>query len=458
MKRAISIALLLLGACAYAQELPDVAHSFLPQQSAQAQREEELYKDGMDARDEGKWDQAAQKFKQVADLKGRRADAALYWRAYVLNKGGNRTDAAASLAQLRAQYPKSSWIKDATAMEMEWRGNTIRTGGPRSGVTGGVQGGVSGGVSDADLERANAAVERAQAEVERARPGLERLNRGDRGRDSNPDDDIKAQALFSIMNNDPERGVPICQDIMKNASQSQRLKERCLFLLAQNDSAKAQEVILAVAKGSSGPDLQVRAIRNLGVSGDRYIPLLTEIYASSNSPDVKKAVLGAYMTSGAKGELLKAINTEKDPEMRRRAIRQLGPMGASKELEQLYGSTQSPDDQEAIIQALAITGDTGLLGRIAKTGANVDVRKRAIRSLGITGDASHALLLDIFNTDKDPEIRKTVTDALFVSGGCAEMVTLAKKETDYDVKKSLINKISLMNCKEGRDYMMELLK
>jgi len=202
----------------------------------------------------------------------------------------------------------------------------------------------------------------------------------------------------------------------------------------------------------------VRAIRNLGVSGDRYIPALTEIYASSNSPDVKKAVLGAYMTSGAKAELLKAINTEKDPEMRRRAIRQLGPMGASKELEQLYGSTQSPDDQEAIIQALAITGDTGLLCRIGKTGANVDVRKRAIRSLGITGDKSHACLLDIYNTDKDPEVRKTVTDALFVSGGCSQMVALAKKETDYDVKKALINKIWLMNCKEGRDYMMELLK
>jgi len=108
MKRTILIALLFLGACAYAQELSDAVHAFLPQQSAQAQREDELYKDGTDFRDEGKWDQAAQKFKQVADLKGRRADAALYWRAYVLNKAGNRTDAASSLAQLRSQYPKST--------------------------------------------------------------------------------------------------------------------------------------------------------------------------------------------------------------------------------------------------------------------------------------------------------------------------------------------------------------
>jgi tetratricopeptide (TPR) repeat protein len=434
MKRAIAIALLMLGACAFAQELPDTANSFLPQQAAQIAREDQLYAQANDALNNGNYQDAAAKFSQVAGMKARKADGALYWKAYALNKMGNRTDAAATVAQLRSQYPKSTWLKDATAMEMEWRGGGAPTGGISGGVKGGVRGGVGVGVGSGRG--------RGRGELD----------------EENGEDDIKSQALFGIMNNDPERGIPLCQDILKNPSQSPRLKERALFLLAQNDSAKAQEVILGVAKGNSGPELQVRAIRNIGVSGDKYIPLLTEIYASTSDQKVKKAVLGAYMTSGAKGELLKAINTEKDPDMRRSAIHQLGPMGASKELEQLYSSSQSPDDQEAMIQALAITGDTTLLGKIAKSGANVDVRKRAIRSLGITGDKAHAVLLDIFNNDRDPEIRKTVSDALFISGGCSEMVTMARKEGDIAVKKALINKISLMDCKEGRDYMMELLK
>lgn len=428
IQRHFVTAVLLIGSCAAAQEAPEIpSNSFLPQ--AQASREDQMYAQANDALNAGNYQEAAAKFSQVADMKARKADGALYWKAYALNKMGNRTDAASAIARLRSQYPKSAWLKDATAMEMEWKQGRGVSQGVSGGVDGGVAVGVGGGVGSG------------------------------RGRgEGTSDDDIKSQALFGLMNNDPERGVPICQDIMKNANQSSKLKERCLFLLAQNDSPKAQEVVLGVAKGNSGPELQIRAIRNIGVSGDRYIPTLTEIYSSTTDAKVKSAVLGAYMTSGAKGELLKAINTEKDPDMRRRAIRQLGPMGASKELEQLYGSTQSADDQEAIIQALAITGDTGLLSKIAKTGANVDVRKRAIRSLGITGDQSHAVLLEIYNTDKDPEIRKSVTDALFVSGGCAEMVALARKEADLDVKKSLINKISLMNCKEGRDYMMELLK
>lgn len=392
---------------AFAQDSPLVTgNSFLSQQSAQAGREDELYKDGTDYVNEGRWDQAVQKFQQVADMKARKADAALYWKAYAQHKMNNDQAALSTIAQLRSQYPRSTWLRDAGAIEVDIRG---RSGQPVNPT-------------------------------------------------SEADEDLKLYAINSLMNSDPARAVPILENILKDPKYSPKLKERALFVLAQSDAPNAQQIVINVAKGEAGPELQTRAIRQLGVSGDKYIPALTQIYASTNNADVKKAILGAYMTSGAKEELLKAINTEKDPDMRRRAIRQLGPMGASKELEQLYSSTQSPDDQEAIIQALAITGDTNLLVRIAKTGANPDVRKRAIRSLGITGDKAHAALLDIFNTDKDPSVRSAVTDALFVSGGCAEMVSLARKESDPQVKKRLIEKISLMDCKEGRDYMMELLK
>lgn len=451
MKRVIVVvALMVLGTCAVAQDVPDTANSFLSEQSAQATREDQMYAQATDTLNNRNYQEAAAKFSQVAELKGKRADAALYWKAFALDRSGDRVGAASALSQLRAQYPKSSWLKDADVMEMGWRSSSAAARDVDSDAA----------RANAAADRSSAAVDRSSAAVDRANAAIDRANaRGRHNREeSNPDDDLKAQALFGIMNNDPERGIPLAQGILANPNASPSLKDRALFLLAQNGSDKAQEIVLAVAKGSSGPDLQVRAIHQIGVSGERYVPALTQIYSSTTDSNVKRAVLSAYMTSDAKEELLKAINTEKDPDMRRRAIRQLGPMGATKELEQLYASTQSPDDQEAIIQALAISGDTSLLSQIAKTGANTDVRRRAIRSLGITGDKARPVLLDIYSTDKDPEIRSAVTDALFVSGACSDMVSLAKKETDMEVKKRLVQKIALMNCKEGRDYMMELLK
>ena len=107
MKRTIAIALLMLGACAFAQELPDTANSLLPQQSANS-REDQLYEQANDALNNGSYQDAAAKFSQVAGMKGRKADGALYWKAYALNKAGNRTDAASTIAQLRSRYPKST--------------------------------------------------------------------------------------------------------------------------------------------------------------------------------------------------------------------------------------------------------------------------------------------------------------------------------------------------------------
>ena len=63
-------------------------------------REEELYEDGTDAIDESKWQEAVEKFDGVIQLHGKRADAALYWKAWALNKLGRRPEALATLADL----------------------------------------------------------------------------------------------------------------------------------------------------------------------------------------------------------------------------------------------------------------------------------------------------------------------------------------------------------------------
>ena len=281
MKR-ISLFLLLIlftASAAAAQDdsaLPLPGNSFLPEQAAATGREEELYKDGTDYLNESQWQQAADKFAQVAALKGRRADAALYWQAYALNKQGQRTQAKGALDRLRQQYPKSDWLKDAGALELDMK----------------------------------------QASGQPVNPATQ------------SDEELKMLALNGLMNSDSERAIPMLQSVLAAPGNSPKLKERALFILAQSDSSAAQQIIGNVAKGQSGPELQIKAIRYLGISGTRYTPVLQDIYASSTDTRVKKAILSAYMTSGAKAPVLAAAKGEKDPTLRRSAIHQLGAMGA----------------------------------------------------------------------------------------------------------------------------------
>lgn len=409
-KAAVILMFLLFAGLAVAQDtgVPVVlGNGFLPEQgSAASGREDELYNDATDYLNDSEWQKAADKFSDVAALKGRRADAALYWKAYALNKAGQRQAATSTVAQLRTQYPKSTWLKDAGALEVEMR-----------------------------------------------QAGGQPVNPSAQG-----DEDLKMLALNSLMNSDSERAIPLLQGVLSSPTSSPKLKERALFVLAQSDSAKAEPILASAAKGQSGPDLQVKAIRYLGISGTRHTDLLKEIYASSNDERVKKAVLQAYMTSGVKEPVLVAAKSEKDPSLRRSAIHQLGAMGAKEELRQMYQTSSSAEDQENVLQALGIAGDTQGIEQIANTATDPNVRKKAIRNLGIFGgQAARPKLVQIYSSTNDAQLKKTAAEALFVNDDAIDLVALARKEGDAQMKRYLVEKLSVMDNKEARDYMLEIL-
>ncbi len=93
-------------------------------QRAQSERDREssLYEQGNNALYEGRWDRAVTYFARLADLKGTRADSALYWKSYAQNRLGQRADALSTLSELTKGYPNSRYLKEARALEVEVRG------------------------------------------------------------------------------------------------------------------------------------------------------------------------------------------------------------------------------------------------------------------------------------------------------------------------------------------------
>ncbi len=394
----------------WTQDVP--ISSFLPESQQRsgeqaATREEELYRDGQTYLNESNWQAAAEKFAQVVALKGRRADAGLYWRAYSLNKLGRRQEALTTIAQLRSQFPQSSWLKDAGALELEIRGAAGQKVSPSSAE----------------------------------------------------DDEIKLLALNSLMNSEPERALPVLQNFINSAGTSPKLKERALFVLAQSDSPKAHQLLLAIAQGQSNPDLQLKAIEYIGISDIKDSgAVLGKIYASTNDQRIKRKILHAYLTSDNKQALLAAAQKEPDPELRREAIHQLGAMNANAELRAMLQSVNSYEDKRAIVDALAISGDTATLAQIAQQDPDPKVRRAAIRGLGIAGGPQAAdMLVKIYTTANDREMRKAAVEGLFIHDAARQLVELARKESDPEMRKYLVGKLSVMDNKEARDYMLELL-
>ena len=371
-------------------------------------REDQLYEEGTKALDDGDWDKAAAAFTKVAKNNGSRADAAIYWVAYALNKQGRKADALALLAGFSGKFPKSSWGKDVRALELEIR----QSGGAR------------------------------------VRP------------ESENDEDLKLMAINSLLNSDPERAVPLLEKFLKTGS-SPKLKERALFVLAQSGAPRAREILAQVARGNSDPELQEKALHYLGIFGGRANrELLAEIYASpSSSVEVKERILHSFMVSGERDKILAAAKGEKDARLRSAAVHQLGVMGARGELWQLYQNESSAEVKRSILQGLFLAGDADHILELARAETSPELRREAIRKLGVMGkEKTGGALVTIYRSEKDGNLRRAAIDGLFVQNNAHALIEIARAEKDPELKREAVKKLSVMNNREATDYLIELLK
>ena len=83
-----------------------------------------LYADGTRAINESRWSDAVGLFDRVAQMHGERAEGALYWKAYAENKEGQAANALNTCGELRKSNPKSRWLEECDALEIEIRGKS----------------------------------------------------------------------------------------------------------------------------------------------------------------------------------------------------------------------------------------------------------------------------------------------------------------------------------------------
>ncbi|HEX4228197.1 MAG TPA: HEAT repeat domain-containing protein [Bryobacteraceae bacterium] len=403
---------ILMAALLIAPAVPLTAQSLgIPEaqsfQAREAGKGDSDYQQGLSALDARNWEQAIGFFNESASHKGGNADAALYWLAYAQNRAGERGEALATIKQLRQAYASSRWMNDARALEVEIR---AQNGTPVS-------------------------------------PSAE------------PDEDLKLLALNSLMASDPDKALPILRKLL-TSNNSGKIKDRALFVLVQNPSPEARKIVSDMARNTSNPDLQLKAIRYMGMmGGEDSRKDLASIYTASSDERVKTAILKSFMISGSRGLLLSVAKSEKNPELRREAIRQLALCGGKDELWQLFQQETSIDNKKEILKSMFLSGDSAKLADLARSLKEPELKIAAIKSLGLMGGNGHGdVLVSIYQSDPDTQVRLAVLNALFLQQNGKALVDLARAEKDPQMKEEIVKKMSLVHSKEVTDYMMEILK
>jgi hypothetical protein len=366
-----------------------------------------LYRQAQQAIDQGRFERALEQLDRLINMNGNpRIDAALFWKSYTLKNMGQRAEALATLADLQKRFADSRWLKDAKAMEVEVR----------------------------------------QASGQAVSP------------DAQNNEELKLLALRGLMQNDPERAVPMIEKLLAGNS-SVKLQENALFVLSQSRSTRAREIITNVAK-TGNPDLQLRAIRYLGaMGGPENRQLLDEIYRGTNDTAIKRQILRGLNNSADRARLVSLAKTETAPELRGLAVQQLGAIRADAELWDLYQSESSPDVKRRILQGMAASGNSERLIEIARTEKDLTLRISAIRGLGASAGAKNGdVLRSLYSSETAENVRREILNGLAARGNGAVLVELARGEKDPALKREIVQRLTSMNSKEASDYLLELLK
>lgn len=276
----------------FAVSLPIGAHAIEPP----ASEEDGAYVSGTQAMNEHRWADAVASFDRVVDGRSKKADAALYWKAYSLNKLGNGPLALATCFQLRSHYATSPWNKDCSALSIDLR-TDVRIPMP------------------------------PMPPVPPVGPFHFDFDGDDGGRQAKGSDgDLKILALNSLLNRDPAQAIPLLRGILQG-DQPAGIKKHAIFVLAQSKTPEAQSILHDVVMGKMGPDLQRQAIQMTAVfQGKRANDSLAEVYRTTQDAKVKRSIISAFFISQDAPRMVELARNEKDLEMKRSIVSQLAIM------------------------------------------------------------------------------------------------------------------------------------
>jgi HEAT repeat protein len=373
---------------------------------ALAEKGSDTYREGQRALERRDWDEASRLFGRLASGSSDETDAAIYWKAYADWKQKLKQESLEGVRHLLTDYPKSAWADDARTLELEIRGGKKAASAP-------------------DAE----------------------------------DEELKLYALDGLMQVEPEKAVPVLEKLLAGNS-STRIKERALFVLSQSDSPRAREILLRTAKTGQPIGLRCEAVKTLGIAGESDdIAALAVIARDKDAPpEVRDAVIDAYLIADRHDELLGIARSDPDPRIRGKAIEALGAIDALPSLRQLWNTEKDPTLRAKLLEAFGIAGDVDTLAKVARESSDPQVRRKAIEGLGISeGAEASKALRQMYGEFSGTDDKRKVVEALMIQDDAKTLLELFRAEKDPAMKKAILQQLSVMDDPDATRAILDVL-
>ncbi len=254
-----------------------------------------------------------------------------------------------------------------------------------------------------------------------------------------PLDMLSERAVLGIALHDDSRVASMLKNFV-STSQNQRIRSSSIFWLGQ---IGGEQSFLAdiVRNDTEDKKLRRQAAHAIGNSHDRgALTTLQGLYDTVKDPEVRRSIIQAAGNNpedqAAFTFLLAVAKSDPERDSRRTAVRQLGQFKREdvvEELNKIYSNEVDLDVRRSALSALAETKSPKAQARlleIARTDPNVELRRQAIRALAQRGDAVVEDLIKLFDSERAPEVRRTVLQSL------SEIKTTRVEDKLFEVARS----------------------
>jgi HEAT repeat protein len=276
---------------------------------------------------------------------------------------------------------------------------------------------------------------------------------------------LSERAVLGISLHDDNRVASLLKNYIRT-SQNPRIRSSSVYWLGQ---VGGEQTFLADLVRNDAEDKKIRrqAAHAIGESRERgALTLLQSLYDTVKDLEVRRSIVNAAGNNqeqdAAMAFLLKVARNDPEQQVRRTAVHQLGEFERPNlvdELMKIYSSDSEAEVKRAVLHALSETKSPGAQARLlnlARTEPNPDLRKRAIHVLAERGEAVVEDLINLYDFEKTPEVRRTILRSLSEIKGTKvedKLLAVASSDENTDLRRQAIRLLGERAGKRSLDFL-----
>jgi HEAT repeat protein len=437
------------------------AEAWAPQDPADS-----LYRTGREQLNRGNYRDAVRLFGRISSesrfARSEYRPAAYYWQAFALTRLGSEAElrrAREQLTTLRSSYPRHELLDDAASLAATIDSHLARTG--------------DAAAREAVYEQALAATRSS----DRAAPAVAAGGRARVAstRQQCEDDDIRSVALNALLQMESANAVPILREVMARRDEcSAPLRRRAMMMLAQHQSADAQDILIEAALEDPDPEVREQATFWLShVRTDAAVEALARILSGSPSADVQQRAvfaLGQHPNARA-GEILRdyALRDDIPDELRRQIVFSLAHTAGGDNatfLRQMYERSNDAELKSYVVMALSTNPTAENADWVMEIALDArqpeEVRRHALMMAMHNQSIGTERIVRVYDQTEDPELRRMIVTALTQRihdrAALDKLIDIARTTEDAELQKQVIIMLGQSRDPRVAELLAEIIR